>query len=104
MSMNLEDHIRDIVRKEVAEAIAKLTAQDELVRLPGPLERETCRRLVKSGALKATKRGRSYYARKSDVIAAVEGVAKATAPLPTGSPSTIDVKAYAEAVARKRSA
>ncbi len=70
--MTLEALVREIVREEVARALGELRALDELVRLPGPLERAAAKKLVRSGKLKVVRVGRSWYAKNSDLLALVD--------------------------------
>jgi hypothetical protein len=61
----------DLVAEAVATKLNARLAPDaaELVREPYGLERHTGVRARKSGALKATKHGRSYYATRADLAA-----------------------------------
>ena len=80
-----------IVRVEAARA----EAPDELLAFPFGLEPHAARALVRAGTLPAAKIGRRTYARRSDVLALVDKLAKKPAKAePTSN--------YAELVASAR--
>lgn len=61
---------------------------DDLVRRPGPLEANAWDRLVASGELPARKLGRTYYARRSDLLALVPASGTGDRARPTRAPAT----------------
>jgi hypothetical protein len=67
---------------------------DELVAFPFGFERRAASALVRAGALPTKKIGRRLYARRSDLLALVEDVAKVTrAVAPTASDSVAAARA-----------
>ncbi len=56
-----------------------IAAPDELVRRPGPLEKNAWDRAVADGCLPEAKIGRFRYARRSDLLALIERRSAATA-------------------------
>jgi hypothetical protein len=81
----------------LAEALGLATgaATDELVRLPGPLERAAADRLVRDGLLPAVKIGRHKYSRRSDLLALVERLAKPAPVAAIGNDVRADLAAIA---------
>ena len=88
----------ETIARVIADAITALAPQappDELLSFPFGLEPRAARALVRNGTLTAAKIGRRTYARRSDVLALVDKLAKKPA-------KTEPIAGYADLVANAR--
>jgi hypothetical protein len=85
-----------VLRALLERMAAPQTDSDDLVRLPGPLERAAAAKLVRDGDRPAATIGRHVYARRSDLLALVDKLAKPTpAPVAVGGELRADLAAIA---------
>lgn len=95
--------IEEVISKAIANEVARLVRDlaptghpDDLIELPGPLQRRTAMALVKSGKLKAKKIGQHWYTLRRHLAALVDGESTET--------EAFDADAFARSHLRRRSA
>lgn len=72
--MSLDHAIAKAIAEEVARILGELAptgSPDDLIALPGPLQRQTAMTLVRSGRLPAVKLGQRWYTRRKHLAALV---------------------------------
>jgi len=79
-----------------------LPPADDLIRFPWGIEKNAARKLIQSGALRAVKLGRSWYCRRSDLLALVDSAPRVAPARASGQSLREDLAAIADRTRRAR--